>query len=389
MKQKLLIIGPLGDIGGRELETGFISDTLSEDYNIKIFSTGNLSSKSQIFDFVSKEQVVTLNETMFRTSLWFRILSYLSYFKAGKKESVINYVSNNLAKKTGYRSFAISHIKQAIEDVDIIIICAQISSNYVQEIVEFSNLKNKPIVLRTSNTIRESDVKNNNWLNGIDLYIHHSLSNAKRLSSLKNHNYVLIDQCTFKEAEMLKIKPSNAFKSLLYVGRLSHEKGIKELVHIFKNHTIDLDLKIIGDGDLFKTLNSSCSHIDNIQLLGYLNQNEIIEHIKKADAIVIPSHEESGPLVGLEGMASARLILSTKVGAMPSRLEDSENQFWFNVNEPQTFLKAIETIKNLSPSKIEHIAEGNRLKYLKKYKMSLIKSQYKNTIFNLNKDTLQ
>ena len=389
MKQRLLIIGPLGDIGGRELETGFIAETFSEVYNVKIFSTGNLTSKSQIFDFVSQDQVMTLNGKILKKSPWFRALSYLSYLKSSKKKPLVNYTSNSLSKKMGYRAFAISQIKDEIDKCDFIIICAQISSNYIKEVVEYANSNNKPVVLRTSATIKATDVVNKSWLNKINLFIHHSLSNAERLSSLENHNYVLIDQCTFKEVEMLKIEPANTFKRLLYIGRLSSEKGIKELVEFFQNNEVDLDFKIVGDGDLFEVLNSYCDDLDNVHLLGYLNQNEILEHIRLADAIIIPSHEESGPLVGLEGMASARLILSTKVGAMSDRLEGSKNQFWFNINDPQSLRKVIEDIKKFSASEIKGIAEGNRLKYLEKYKKSHIKSQYKNTIFNLINDSSQ
>ena len=104
MKQRLLIIGPLGDIGGRELETGFIADTFSEVYNIKIFSTGNLTSKSQIFDFVSQDQVMTLNGKILKKSPWFRALSYLSYLKSSKKKPLVNYTSNSLSKKNGLSS---------------------------------------------------------------------------------------------------------------------------------------------------------------------------------------------------------------------------------------------------------------------------------------------
>lgn len=385
MKQRLLIVGPLGDYGGRELETGFIAETLSKDFEIRIFSTGNLTSDSQIFDFVSKVQVETLNETLFKSNLWLRLLSYLSYLKSGKKQSVLNYVSNQFAKKTGYRSSAITHLKNAIDNCDLIMLCVQISSNYVREIVEYANDTNKPVVLRTSNTIKKIDIKNNSWLNNISLYIHHSLSNADRLSSLQNHNYTIIDQCTFKEEELLKIKPAERLKSLLYVGRLSPEKGIKELVDVFLNNTNDLSLKIIGDGELYKDLIRLTDETNSIQLLGYLDQNEIVEHIKNADAVIIPSHEESGPLVGLEAMASARLVISTRVGAMPYRLKDALHQFWFNVNCMDSLDDIINKIQNLNSEEINVIALENRAIYVANYKQTVIESQYKKAIFSLIK----
>ena len=82
MKQNLLIIGPIGDIGGRELETGFIANTLNKDYNVNIISTANYTSKSQIFDFVSKAQIVNLNQLVFNQNLWFKLLAVFSHLKS-------------------------------------------------------------------------------------------------------------------------------------------------------------------------------------------------------------------------------------------------------------------------------------------------------------------
>jgi glycosyltransferase involved in cell wall biosynthesis len=385
MKQDLLIIGPIGDIGGRELETGFIANTLSEDYNLTICSTANYTFKSQIFDFVSKAQIASLNQLIFNQNLWFKLLAVISHLKSSKKGSVLDYVNNSLAKKTGYRNYALKQIKKKIDNADAVIVCAQISSNYIKDVIVYSNTMQKPTLFRTSSTIKDSDVDYKDWLYKVTLFVHHSLSNANRLSFFETHNYQLIDQCTFKEAEMLKITPADKFKSLLYIGRLSSEKGISELISFFKNNEIDLNLKIIGDGQLYDELKNQCSSLKNVELLGFLNQDEILKYIKQSDAIVIPSYEESGPLVGLEAMASARLVISTNVGAMPERLEGAKTQFWFDIKDSESFEAVVTHISKLSATEIEDISKNNRQIYLDKYRVDIIKSQYKNTIFNLLK----
>jgi glycosyltransferase involved in cell wall biosynthesis len=385
MKQNILIIGPIGDIGGRELETGFIANTLSEDYNVTICSTANYTSKSQIFDFVSKEEVISLNEFIFNRNLWFKLLAVLGYLKSSKRGLVLDYVSNSSAKKTGYRNYALKQIKKKIDNADAVIICAQISSNYINEVLEYASSKQKPTLFRTSNTIKKSDINHNEWLDKVTLFAHHSLSNAKRLAFLENHNYQLIDQCTFKEDDMLKIEPTKKFKSLLYIGRLSSEKGISELVGFFKNYKLDLNLKIIGDGQLYDELKIECRQLKNVELLGFLNQDAILDYINQSDAIIITSHEESGPLVGLEAMASARLVISAKVGAMPDRLSGCKNQFWFDINNLETLEAIINHIKKLDASKIKETAIENRKRYINKYRKEIIQNQYKNAIFKLLK----
>jgi hypothetical protein len=54
MKKNILIIGPFSDFGGRELETSFIGDVLSETFNVTICSTGYFSDKSQLYNFENK-----------------------------------------------------------------------------------------------------------------------------------------------------------------------------------------------------------------------------------------------------------------------------------------------------------------------------------------------
>ena len=385
MKQKLLIIGPIGDIGGRELETGFIASTLQDNFEVKILSTIILTSKSQIYDFVHKDKVIPVNRLIFNKSFWYKFLAFFSWLKSSCNHSIVNYTNNNLAKKTGYRNYALKQIKREIDYNDTVFLCAQISSQYIKEVVEYSKSQNKAIFFRTSSEIKNSDKNHKSWLQKVDMFIHHSLSNAKRLEFLDSYNFEIIDQCTFKEEDMLQIEPTSKFKTLLYIGRLSSEKGVLELVQFFKKSNSNLVLKIIGDGILLGQLKNEGIGLENIQLLGYLTQEEIIKHIELSDAIVIPSFEESGPLVGLEAMASARIVISTKVGAMPNRLKNSKNEFWFNINDAQSFENVLGNISRLSASEIREVAKSNRQIYLNNYKISMIKSQYKNTIFKLLK----
>ena len=122
----------------------------------------------------------------------------------------------------------------------------QLTSNYLKEIAEYSHSLKKPIVLRTSTTIKESDIVEKGWLKEITLFIHHSKSNAKKLEFIENYNYTLVDQCTFKEEEMLEIKPVETFNKLLYVGRISEEKGIVDFVNIFNDFHIIIFMSLFS-----------------------------------------------------------------------------------------------------------------------------------------------
>jgi len=386
MKSKVTIVGPIADIGGRELETGFIAKALSnEGTEVDVVSTINFTGSSQLFDFVSHSNARFLNQIIYKKSLRFRCLTWLAYIKSQRKKPLLSYVSNAIAKKTGYHNYALRLLKALIEQSDIVIFCAQVSSTYIKEIAVYATSLGIPTVMRTSSTIPAISDVQKIWLEKITLFIHHSESNASRLGELSNHNYTIIDQCTFKEELMLQIEPTHTCTSLLYIGRLSKEKGILELVSHYRDLKMPLQLKIIGDGPLFNEINDISETLPNVHLLGYKSQDDIVGFIKDTDAVIIPSLEESGPLVGLEAMASSRLVISTRVGAMPHRLKGTKNQFWFDINEANTLKDVLDKIKDLTANEIKTIAQQNREVYLSNYAQSIIESQYKKTIFSLAK----
>lgn len=386
MKHKVLIIGPIGDFGGRELETGFIAKILLQDnYDVNVVSTTSCTSKSQIFEFIEPKQLQVLGNLVIKRNVIFRIIALLGYLKSKRKRPLNFYASNRFSKKIGYKGCALEVLKDLVEKTDLVIICAQISSAYVKEIVEFAFNNEKQVVIRTSSRISENDVLYKDWLEKVTMFFHHSESNAARLSFLDSHHYKIIDQCTFREEEMLKMECPSSFRNIVFIGRLSQEKGIVELVNYFKAYEKGLCLNIIGDGPLLNEIESLIQSSDNIKLLGYKSQDAITDHIKNNDTIIIPSIEESGPLVGLEAMASARLIISTRVGAMPHRLKNTLNQFWFDINDTKSLEDVFLKMKRLTEDEIRTIAQKNREVYLLDYRKNTLENLYKKSIFNLLK----
>ncbi len=390
MKKRMSIISPFKDVGGRELETGFIAQSLNDsNYCSQIISTTNFTLDSQIFDFNIKGSIVSINLLICKKYLWFRILAWFSYLKSNRKYQLHNYTSNSLARKFGYNKYALKILKGIVSESDVVVLCMQIGSAYAKEIVEYAHSIHTPVVMRTTSKIPDLDKSQELWLEKVSLFIHHSEINASRLASLSTHNYAIIDQCVYQEEMMLQIEPVKKCKSLLYIGRLSSEKGILELVNYFKKINYPLSLTIIGYGPLYNQINEISNTMDNLDVLGHINQIDLINYIQASDALIIPSYEEAGPLVGLEAMASARLIISTSTGAMPERLRNASNQFWFDITDIESLKVVFNKINLLSSDQIKNIAVENRTIYLQDYKSEVISDLYRKTIFSLLKDELE
>lgn len=73
---------------------------------------------------------------------------------------------------------------------------------------------------------------------------------------------------------------------ILYAGRISKEKGVDELVSAFlKSENKKLNLKIVGDGPELGNLKQKYNY-KQIEFLGMLENNQVIELIQKSKAIV-------------------------------------------------------------------------------------------------------
>jgi glycosyltransferase involved in cell wall biosynthesis len=89
--------------------------------------------------------------------------------------------------------------------------------------------------------------------------------------------------------------------SWVYIGRLSSEKGILELL---KDWPKGEKLSIIGDGPLLAQIEQRIIGAPNVELLGRLESKEISEILSNAKGMIFPSLVREGlPLVFLEALS--------------------------------------------------------------------------------------
>lgn len=379
---RILIIGPIGDFGGRELESGFIASVLAEKHEVALCSTGFLTSNSQVFEYSTDFKVVTLQSLIFKEFIAIRILAYLNYIKNGLNKNVVDYVNNLYTKKYfNYKKKSESIIIDLIQDFDVILICAQLSSNYTKLIIEKSKELNKKVIFRTTGTVQSN--QNFDYLNKVDLFIHHSESNASRLQ-IMNHNYVTIDQCAFNENNMLEIPlVNNKVTHFLTLGRLEKEKNINVVIEAFLKFKVQGDvLYVVGDGGELESLKKLAKNEESIIFTGFINSKELFKYFEKIDCVIISSEEESGPLVGVEAMAAGKILISTRVGAMNERIKGICD-LWFN-GSVECLSNQIVKVKSLNENEVFNLSKSIRERYKNEYSKSKIASKYQQVIYNMS-----
>lgn len=109
--------------------------------------------------------------------------------------------------------------------------------------------------------------------------------------------------------------PRNRPLRVLYVGRLSQQKAIPRLVHALAAMTQPAEALLIGEGEERHVIEDLVRRygLDNVQLPGRRQGEELVATYQWADVFVLPSDREGMPLVALEAMASGLPVIATDV----------------------------------------------------------------------------
>ncbi|MHB8129129.1 MAG: glycosyltransferase family 4 protein [Mobilitalea sp.] len=154
---------------------------------------------------------------------------------------------------------------------------------------------------------------------------------------------------------VLTQKSDKGYK-LLYVGRLSQEKGIEVLIlalRLLIRKGYDVKLYIVGaaiNQEYLTHLKSTISQLQAnpyIVFLGQKNQNEIIEYFKSSNLVIVPSHIETFGRVAIEAMAARVPVIVSDTGGLGPLVEDGVTGFKFTQGQYRELTqKIIEAINH-------------------------------------------
>jgi glycosyltransferase involved in cell wall biosynthesis len=112
---------------------------------------------------------------------------------------------------------------------------------------------------------------------------------------------------------------------VLFVGRLSEEKGLDTLLAAWNKVFPHCRLKIVGDGPMAAAVEHAASTISNIEWLGSRTRDEVSALMAKATLLVFPSvwYETFG-LTVIEAFATGLPVFASRLGAMAELVTDGE-----------------------------------------------------------------
>lgn len=149
-------------------------------------------------------------------------------------------------------------------------------------------------------------------------------------------------------------------KYFLFFGRLSYEKGVKTLLSAFRQ-LHEYHLRVVGTGPLeaeliqFKTDN----HLNNIEFLGYKRGQELVDLVKKAYFVIVPSEwYENNPMTIIEAYSAGTPVIGARIGGIPEIVAEGQSGFQFESGNVEDLVSKIRTADSLSPDMYKKFSKG-------------------------------
>jgi glycosyltransferase involved in cell wall biosynthesis len=130
---------------------------------------------------------------------------------------------------------------------------------------------------------------------------------------------------------------------VLFVGRLSDEKGIACLLQAWKGLRAKPRLIIVGDGPLAPMVRDCASTDRTVQWLGFVNRSEILDLMGNAFVLVFPSlWFEAFPLVLAEAFAKGLPVIASNLGSMAEIITHRRTGLLFAPGSPLDLINTLQ-----------------------------------------------
>lgn len=194
--------------------------------------------------------------------------------------------------------------------------------------------------------------------------------------SLSGTRYLIpnpVDECFFN------VTRQEEQGRILFLGRLYALKGVSDLVSAVSQLVGVDDLQLILAGSLedrkyvddLKAQIGRLNLNDSVHFSGILPTEELLSELSKCSCLVLPSYQETAPMVIQEAMAAGVPIIASNICGIPYQVEHNESGFLFspgNIDELTYYLKTLLE----SASKREEFALAAKRRAAQEYRAAAV-----------------
>lgn len=209
--------------------------------------------------------------------------------------------------------------------------------------------------------------KRETWTHDVDQYIalsHFSESRFKKFG-IQPQKMSVKPNFIF-DPEVINGAPSKS-KTVLYIGRLSEEKGIEILLNAWRRiSNKDWKLCIIGDGPLRSLVEEYKNKNETFEYRGHQTSTHVLNALKNAAFLAFPSQcYENFPMVLLEALSVGVPILGSDLGGTKEILKPEFSALFNPQDSLDLSLKMTAWMKN--NAQLDALGKEARQHYLENY----------------------
>lgn len=171
---------------------------------------------------------------------------------------------------------------------------------------------------------------------------------------------------------------------VIFVGRLSSEKGIDTLLSAWQQLPGNTKLKIVGDGPMAGRVSQAMNDDPRIEWVGRRTKEEVDRLIHKASCLIIPSicYETFGRAI-IEAYVHGVPVIASRHGAMAELVRHGETGLLFDAGDATRLREAVE-LAFRDPDKLLRMRREARREFERLYtadaNYELLIGTYKNVL---------
>jgi len=195
-----------------------------------------------------------------------------------------------------------------------------------------------------------------------------------------------------------KAQPTGQITSISYVGRINQNKNLSLVLRAMaalKKENIIYNLHVVGgykDNYYEKEIDALVNEhglASQIIFYGWQTQEQILQVHEKCRIFILPSQQETMPVVIGEAMALGKVVVASNVGAVSEMVSDKSSGFLFERNNTEQLCQLLRLLYN-NKSLIESVSVNAMREAREKFHPDSIASNtyefYQKVLRNTNSD---
>ena len=168
-------------------------------------------------------------------------------------------------------------------------------------------------------------------------------------SALKGKRYLIPNPV---DARFFEVVRRESPGRILFAGRLYALKGVKNLINAVASISRSNDLRVVLAGstadkhyvDELRAEASRLGIVESVDFRGILRTDELLEELSHCSCLVLPSYQETAPMVIQEAMAAGVPVIASNIGGVPYQVEDGKTGFLVPPGDVEALADRLKTL---------------------------------------------